>query len=87
MLPRYDVLSHAFRIPYFFALLGGCTVRQSSLLPRNPRGGGKILCGGGRFPYFLPFLEGYFTAQQMPRFMISNTSGIWKSAATWPIEE
>ena len=44
MLPRYDVLSHAFRIPYFFALLGGCTVRQSSLLPRKPCGGGKILC-------------------------------------------
>ena len=34
----------AFRIPYFSALLGGSTVRQSSLLPRKPRGGGKILC-------------------------------------------
>ena len=39
-----DIWSPTFRIPYFFALLGGSTVRQSSLFPRKPCGGGKILC-------------------------------------------
>ena len=64
MLPGCDVWFPAFRIPYFSTLLGGNTIRQSSLLLRKPRRGGKILC----FLSFSGRFSAYFHAQGWPFF-------------------